>query len=138
MMKVLKGLLLWCFTAVRGKTTVNTLLTGSTYRVVHHVRDDKTLERKGKITLECFQFKHTVRYDTWNGISWSQYSYQVNVFIHEDGGEPKSVPPLFFPQLCSNLMTYTKYPHHCAINAALDAVINMQYRELCGAKIESK
>lgn len=127
MFLVVKNIFIWLSMVLRGNATVTSVITGSTYSYNHTERDTVTGKVKGIIKLNSIQKSHTITYDRWYFYSLKKFTYEVQITVEETGKEIQKLPSQFFPQLCSELLNFTDYPHICAINASLDCVIKMHF-----------
>lgn len=106
---------------LRGGSVVETTLTPLEYKYRYLMSMGRGNSRF--LVFRCKQHRHRVRYQRWYMRDKVYYTYSVEM-INVDGDSFIDHHIGYYPHLCMGWLAGTTYPHQCAINAHLDALMH--------------
>lgn len=119
---LLKTMLSGLHVAFRGKSIVKTKHTLNDMRYTHRLKTSGDSNDEAYVILRCQQLRHTVVYERWYMPSRTHFTYRVEI-VHVHGPKHYERPSVCYPHLCAYWLHVTTYPHHCAVNAYIDHII---------------
>lgn len=106
---------------IRGGSVVESTLTPLEYKYRYLMDLGNGKDRF--MVFRCRQHRHYVRYHRWYMRNRVYYTYSVEM-INMDGTSFIDHHVCHYPHLCMGWLANTTYPHQCAINAHIDALMH--------------